>query len=68
MGKFFGDLKAGLEEIIEYETDKKTTLRRHHISLSQQPAQYSTFQQKTCLAEFHKHIFSQMHIKIDLVG
>ena len=41
MGKFFDDIKEGLEEAIEYEKGKKKTLRSKLIVLPEPPAQYS---------------------------
>ena len=40
MGKFFEDLKEGLEEAIEYEKGKKT-LRSHRINVPPPPKPYS---------------------------
>jgi putative transcriptional regulator len=39
MGKFFEDLKEGLEEAVEYEKGKKT-LRSHFIALPPPPKNY----------------------------
>jgi len=41
MGKFFDDLKEGLEEAIEYEAGRKKTLRSKLIELPDPPAQYT---------------------------
>ena len=41
MGKFFDDLKEGLEEAIEFESGKKKTLRSHLVDLPEPPAQYT---------------------------
>ncbi len=41
MGKFFGDIKAGLEEAIEFEKGK-TTLRTRTVELPAPPAQYAS--------------------------
>lgn len=41
MGKFFDDLKEGLEEAIAYEAGKKKTLRTKLIELPEPPEQYS---------------------------
>jgi putative transcriptional regulator len=40
MGKFFDDIKAGLEEAIEFEKGK-TTLRSRLVELPEPPKQYS---------------------------
>ena len=41
MGKFFDDIKAGLEEAIEFEKGK-TTLRTRFVELPEPPKQYSS--------------------------
>ena len=40
MGKFFEDLKEGLEDVIAYQKGKKT-LRTRFVELPEPPEQYS---------------------------
>ena len=40
MGKFFEDLKEGLEEAVAYEEGKQT-LRKHVIEIPEKPAAYT---------------------------
>src|SRR5438046_1368994 len=41
MNEFFNTLKEGLEEAIEYESGKKTTLRTRYVELPKPPMQYT---------------------------
>ncbi|MBS0655854.1 MAG: helix-turn-helix domain-containing protein [Verrucomicrobia bacterium] len=52
MGKFFDDIKAGLEEAIEFEKGK-TTLRTRTVELPTPPEQYASGDVKRIREEKH---------------